>query len=254
MADNFLKRQEENDMEIRDKIAIDRELPEEAREEEWLERARDETVGYYIPDACVGCPCVCCDCMISTYLCSKKNCEKNTDYHMNPFNPYLACIYPPKRAASVIPTMNTNNNLNPGYCVYAQNRKRNCQPNFPGSSADLCSHRFTEIKNVGDGTNTLKFCSRLGIRLYKAGAPETRCNDPLAPNVPEPEFGMMNSMPPACMIQCNNKDENKCGEQKCCTVIIKSTPPLIGGCGGTRFGCCKDEVSYATGPDQAGCD
>ena len=171
----------------------------------------------HLESFCNDCECVCCDCVLSSALYAK--CNDRTQFHMNPFTSYVACIYPPKRAASVVPTVKTNNNLNPGYC----DGKRNC--NFPGSSADLCSQTIVETDNAGEfdgvsGTKTIKYCSRLGIRMYKAGVPETKCNNPLLPAVPESDFGMMNSMPPACMKQCGINKGSHCGEKKCCTLII----------------------------------
>jgi len=59
-------------------------------------------------------------------------------------NRYLACIYPWKRSATVIPTRKNLNRLDPNGV------------NWPGSSEDLCSK-----KNGGEGL--------LGIRTYKAG-------------------------------------------------------------------------------------
>ena len=150
-----------------------------------------------INNNCNNCECSCCDCEIYSQLCNNRNCQFNTEYHMNPFNPYVACLYPPTRSASVIPTINTNNNLFPESC----NNQNNCiNHNFPGSSADLCTYN--------PETNT----ARLGIRLYKAGVPEQNCFDPLARIVPEPQFGMMNAMPPVCMRQCKNKGKYACGQ------------------------------------------
>ena len=30
--------------------------------------------------------------------------------------------------------------------------------------------------------------------------------------------------------------------------------PIIGGCGGTLYGCCDDGYTYATGPNKEGCE
>ena len=150
-----------------------------------------------INNNCCECECVCCDCEIYTKICNKGNCQTNTEYNMNPFNSYNACLYPVTRSASVIPTINTNNNLYPQSC----NNNTNCvNQNFPGSSADLCTYNSE--------TNT----ARIGIRLYKAGVPQRTFADPVAPIIPEPKFGMMNCMSPACMRQCNNKGKGACGQ------------------------------------------
>ena len=153
------------------------------------EGCAEENVDLSNDCSCNSCSCVCCDCLKSSILCDKRNCELNTEFHMSPFSPYVACIYPPKRAASVVPTTFTNNNLNPNKCGTNPN---NCiNYNFPGSSADICTY------------NAKTGCARLGIGLYKAGVPQQNCKNPLERIVPEPPFGMMNSMPSACMKQCN---------------------------------------------------
>ena len=149
------------------------------------------------------CKCCPCDSKISSYLCIDRHCKLRTEFNMNPFNPYVATIYPPTRAASVIPSANTNNNLHIKKC-------ENVNCNFPGSSSDICTN--FKFKN--------KQYTRMGIRTYKAGTPERTYSDKVAPVVPRSNLGMMNNMPPECMKRCmkciDKNDVNNCYTECSC--------------------------------------
>ena len=89
-----------------------------------------------------GAVCKCADCDVIESL---KTQSERADFAIDrKKNRYLACIYPWKRSATVIPRRGNLNRLVPD------------SVNWPGSSEDLCSK-----KNGGEGL--------LGIRTYKAG-------------------------------------------------------------------------------------
>ena len=164
--------------------------------------------------------CNCCDCNIYENLL--KNKDSNLNYNMGRNKTYLACIYPMQRSATVIPGLNTLNNLNPKRIVpngcntsgsnpCGGNECNECTNyNFPGSSADYCS-QSTE-------------CNRLGIRMYRGVMPlsycpilNNKCNSVFGPQIPQDQYdGSMNSLTPSCKRQCccNENQDKICGQ--CC--------------------------------------
>ena len=155
--------------------------------------------------------CNCCDC--NKYSELVNNYQQNLNYNMGRNKTYLACIYPMQRSATVLPVVDTLNNLNPntippngcntnsgnpcngGSCNTCTNY------NFPGSSADYCSQQTG--------------CPRLGIRMYRGVVPRKYNCHNFNPVVPQLREGSMNRLTPGCLKQCCCTDDKKlCGQ--CC--------------------------------------